>query len=188
MRRRIFIAINLPEDIKKKLSDYQNKWPELPARWTKKENIHITLSFLGAILDEELLEVIKIVQETTSRHEPFFVTLNKIIYGPPRGTPRMIWAEGEKSEELGGLQRDFGGALAGLSSETENKKSRGYMPHITLARLKEWEFRKIEPEERPEINEEINLSFEVNSIEVMESVLKRGGPEYIILESCQLKS
>jgi len=32
------------------------------------------------------------------------------------------------------------------------------------------------------------LSFEVNSIEIMESELKRGGSEYAVLESCLLKS
>jgi len=56
-----------------------------------------------------------------------------------------------------------------------------------LARIRTWEFREIEPEEEPEVNEEINLTFEVNSIEVMESQLKRGGAEYTVLESCQLK-
>ena len=32
----------------------------------------------------------------------------------------------------------------------------------------------------------IDLTFEVNSIEIMESGLKRGGPEYTILESAVL--
>ncbi len=76
----------------------------------------------------------------------------------------MIWVVGEKIEEL------------------------NFSPHITLGRIRTWEFRRIEPEERPEVNEEINLNFEVNSIEVMESTLKRGGAEYTILESCPLKS
>ena len=163
MRHRIFIAINLPEDVKKKLADYQLKWPELPARWTKKENLHITLEFLGETTDEELLEILKNTKETAEKHKPFSVNFKKIIYGPPRGVPRMIWATGEKIKEF------------------------NFSPHITLARLKTWEFNKMEPEEKPEINEEINLTFEVNSIEVMESDLKRGGPEYIILESCPLK-
>ena len=44
----------------------------------------------------------------------------------------------------------------------------------------------IEPEERPEINEDIDLIFTVESIEVMESELKRGGPVYTILESHEL--
>jgi len=42
---RIFIAINLPANLKKELSMAQNRWPELPARWTKPENLHITLLF-----------------------------------------------------------------------------------------------------------------------------------------------
>lgn len=63
MRHRVFIAINLPEDIKQKLSEYEIKWPELPCRWTKKENLHITLAFLGYTTDEELVEVCKITKE-----------------------------------------------------------------------------------------------------------------------------
>ena len=192
MRHRVFIAINLPEDIKEKLTDYQAKWPELPIRWTKKDNLHITLMFLGYLSDEELLEVLKSTKEAVSKHQPFFINLKKIIYGPPKKLPpRMIWAEGEKSKELGKLQKDLENSL--LSSEALAKEdltieARPYAPHITLGRIKAWEFRKIEPEERPEVNEEINLNFEVNSIEVMESELKRGGPEYTILESCPLKS
>ena len=59
--------------------------------------------------------------------------------------------------------------------------------HITLARIKEWEWRAIEPEERPEVNENIDAIFTVESIEVMESELKRGGPRYTIIESNQLQ-
>ena len=203
MRHRIFIAINLPEDIKKKLIDYQAKWPELPIRWTKKENLHITLIFLGYLSDEELLEVLKSTKEAVSKHQPFFINLKKIIYGPPKKMPpRMVWAEGEKSEELGKLQKDLENALASseafspaeaLAKEDSISEARPYASHITLGRIKTWEFRQIEPEEKPEVNEEIfppagGLNFEVNSIEVMESELKRGGPEYAILESCPLKS
>ncbi|MCJ7787087.1 RNA 2',3'-cyclic phosphodiesterase, partial [Patescibacteria group bacterium] len=88
MNHRVFIAINLPENIKKKLTDYQLKWPELPCRWTKKENLHITLAFLGYLTDEELFEVCKITKEVALRHEPFFINLNKILYGPPKQPPR----------------------------------------------------------------------------------------------------
>lgn len=186
MRHRIFIAINLPENVKKQLSDFQYKWLELPARWTKKENLHITLAFLGYLTDEEMLEVCKITQGIACRHQPFSINLNKIIYGPPKKTPpRMIWVEGKESKELGKLQNDLNNLLQNVPVQ---KESRAYSPHITLARIKEWEFRRIEPEERPEVNEDISLNFEVNSIEVMESDLKRGGPEYVILESIPFKS
>lgn len=154
MGHRIFIAINLPEDIKKKLENYQSKWPELPIRWTKKENLHITLEFLGYITDEELLKTFQNTKELALKHKPFFITLNKICYGPPSSStenriPKMIWITGEKCQEF------------------------NLLPHITLGRIRTWEFRQIELEERPEVSEEINLTFEVNSIEVMESELKK---------------
>ncbi len=180
MQHRIFIAINLPENIKNRLSEYEAKYLELPCKWTRKENIHITLAFLGYLADEELLDVCRITEEVAMRHEPFLINLKKVIYGPPKAIPRMVWAEGEKSEELARLQKD-------LENSLESEKGSGYTPHITLGRLKQWEFSKIETEERPVINEDMNLSFEAKSIEIMESNLKRGGPEYIVLESFQLK-
>jgi len=189
MRHRIFIAINLPKEIKRELEKYQSKWPELPIRWTKAENLHITLAFLGYISDEELVEVLRITKEVAQRHQPFSITINKILYGPPKKMPpRMVWAEGEKSEELGKLQKDIENSI--FSSQikiTTEKENKPYAPHITLGRIKQWEFRQIEPDEKPEINEDVSLVFDVNSIEVMESQLKRGGSEYTILESIPLK-
>ena len=179
-RRRIFIAINLPEDIRKKLADFRKNWPELPIRWTKPNNLHITLDFLGYITDEELVEICKITKEAASKNSPFFVNLNKICYGPTdKKPPRMVWAMGEKSEEFASLRDDLDKSLA-VSEKRE------FSPHITLGRIKQWEWKRIEPEERPTIEEEINLRFSVESIEIMESVLKKTGPEYTIFESAEL--
>ena len=187
MQHRIFIAINLPEDIKKKLADCQGKWPELPIRWTKKENLHITLVFLGYLNDEELLEVCKITKEVASRNQSFSVNLNKICYGPPKKMPpRMVWVEGEKSEEFTSLREDLEKSLMTSEEVHFSSEKRAFSPHITLGRIKVWEFRQIAPEERPKVSEEISLNFEVNSIEVMESQLKRGGSEYSVLESYPL--
>jgi len=185
MRHRVFIAINLPAEIKRELANFQSKWPELPVRWVRLENLHITLAFLGYLSDEELVEVLKITKEAAQRNSAFQINLVKICYGPPKKMPpRMIWVEGEKSKELGKLQGDLENSLAGRI--TYKEESRPYTPHITLGRIRQWEFRQIEPEERPEVNEEISLSFGIKSIEVMESQLKKGGAEYTILESAQL--
>lgn len=179
-RRRVFIAINLSGDIKKKLAEFQKKRSELPVRWTKSENLHITLDFLGYLRDEELLEVSKTVKEVALKHTPFEIKLTKICYGPTdKKPPRMIWALGERSEEFSVLKENLDKIL-GVS------EGRVFSPHITLGRLRQWEWRRIEPEERPVVDEEINLSFLVESIEVMESVLKKAGVEYAILESLPL--
>ena len=179
MMHRIFIAINLPEDIKKQLIGYQKKieglfQPPVPIRWTHKDNLHITLEFLGNLSEDELMKVCQDTEEFAKNHKPFTITLDKISYGPPYqnkfGTgqapklPRMIWVSGEKIAEL------------------------NLVPHITLGRIKMWEFRQIEPDERPDVSREIGLGFEINSLEVMESQLKKVGPDYTILESCPLKN
>ncbi|MEK7562491.1 MAG: RNA 2',3'-cyclic phosphodiesterase, partial [Patescibacteria group bacterium] len=182
---------------KKKLAIYQKKWPDLPAKWTPKDNLHITLEFLGDLTDVEIGEVCKIVNEVAKRHKNFDIVLNKVLYGPPnppsrkasdgRGKmpPRMVWVEGEKSDELLDLKNDLQECLLEKVSYRP-EAGRGFATHITLARILEWEFRKIEPEERPEINEEIDYNIPVESIEVMESELHRGGPVYTILESHEL--
>ena len=200
MQRRIFVAINLTEKIKNKLACYQDEIEELflsqqsessgtgPIRWTKKENLHITLEFLGHLADEELIELCQKTKKIASGKEFFNIRLNKICYGPPdkkqnrtprsmspsnsflrssgflkeNRTPRMVWVTGEKIKEF------------------------NLVPHITLGRIRAWEFKRLEPEERPEINREIDLDFEVKSIEIMESQLKRSGMEYITLESFPL--
>jgi 2'-5' RNA ligase len=186
MRHRIFIAINFPEEIKRKLKGSQSQWPELPIRWTKPENLHITLVFLGYLSDEDLLEVCNITKEVAKRNKSFLINLKKICYGPPKKMPpRMVWVEGEKSQELGILRDDLEQSL--LENVHFHKEKRAFSPHITLGRIRRWEWKKIEPEERPEVNEELNLTFEVNSIEIMESKLKRGGAEYTVLESAPLK-
>lgn len=188
-RHRIFIAINLSEDVKNKLAEYQEKWPELASavRWTKKDNLHITLIFLGYLNDEEVLEVSKIIKEAAETRSPFLVNLSKICYGPPKKMPpRMVWAVGESFSELTSLHNNLSKVLEGPSFQQSLQQH--FSLHITLGRIKSFEWRRIEPEERPEVDEDIDLSFEVSSIELMESELKRGGPEYTIIESFLLSN
>lgn len=191
MKHRTFVAINLPERVKKELNSQQDRiesmfsgFGENLIRWTKERNLHITLVFLGYISDQELMEIFKITKEAASCHKPFFLNLTNVFYGPPKKMPpRMVWAEGEKSEELGKLQKDLENSLLDNSGLNEAKP---YSPHITLGRIKTWQWKRIEPEERPEIETDISLKFPVESIEIMESQLKKGGPEYTILESIPL--
>ena len=191
MKRRIFIAINFPEKIKKNLLSHQEEIGSLfsqgVVRWGKEDNLHLTLVFIGYVSDQEVGEACKTVKEVAGRHSSFSLAFNRIGYGPPKKMPpRMIWAEGEALRELSSLKEDLENSLSnsGICFEAENREFR---PHVTLGRIRTWEWKKIDPEERPSVEREISLDFEVKSIEAMESRLKRGGAEYAILESAQLK-
>jgi 2'-5' RNA ligase len=201
---RIFIAVNLPEKLKKELSVLQDRWPELPARWTKTENLHTTIIFLGNTNDQEVFDICEIITQVAKRHEPFDLSLEKISYGPIKNLqvagpfvedevrhnfklPRMIWMTGEKSPELGRLQKDLESALYEFcGGEYRKGEDYGFAPHITLARLQQAGLAQMEAEEIPVIDEIMKRTFLVESIEVMESELKRGGPVYTILESLKL--
>ena len=181
MMHRIFLAINLPRKIRVELLGYKERWPELPARWTTPDNLHVTLVFLDNTSDKELKKVQTIAREVASNHKIFSFSLSQIVYGPTEKQPRMIWIKGETPKELLLLQRNLAEAL-------RYKEERSFSIHITLARLNAWEFQKIEPEERPEIQEEISLTISVSSLEIMESKLKRTGAEYNVIESMPLSS
>lgn len=185
VKHRIFIAINIPNGIKQKLLDVKAYWQDLPARWTKPENIHITLVFIGYVTADELKNIDRIVTEVSERHIAFELKLTKILLGPPRRPPRMVWAEIEKNPELLELQRDLENALYETPDTGYRKKeNRPWSPHITLSRFDPREFQG----EGYDRNETIDLklSFPVRSIEIMGSVLKRTGAEYEIVQSISL--
>lgn len=184
-KRRIFIAINLPSEVKRKLLSYQRQWQDLPVRWIKPDNLHITLVFIGYINDEELLEICKATHQVAERHKAFNINLERVLLGPPNRPPRMIWAEGEISKELARLRNDLEKTLLDSAGSGYNRREpRAFRPHITLARIKQREWKKLAP--KPEIKQALAASILVGSIEVMESQLKKTGAEYSILESIKL--
>jgi len=179
-RHRIFIAINLDNGLKKTLAKYATSWPELPARWTKTENLHITLEFLGQLDSQEVADLSRILNEIAKDHQMFSLNFKKIAYSDQKFPPRMVWAFADDSEELINLKNDI---LKNIGAMEQNK----FTPHITLARIKKWGFKNMEREEIPIIDEDIDFIANVTSIEIMESILKKGGPEYIVLESILLQ-
>ncbi|MCD6500728.1 RNA 2',3'-cyclic phosphodiesterase [bacterium] len=192
--KRIFIAINLPEKIKTELENLEKELDSLfpeeanrgVVRWVKKENLHLTLLFIGSVEDEKIPKIRQIVKNIAEAQKPFSLKFKKVCYGPPKQIPpRLIWIELEKKPELLNsaekLKKEM--AKSGILRKVEKRE---FSPHITLGRIRTWQWRRIEPEERPEIEKEISLDFEVKSIEIMESKLKRTGAEYTILESIAL--
>lgn len=184
MNKRIFIAINLPEKVKKRLKEFQEKYNYLPVRWTKEPSLHLTLIFIGYVSDEQMLEVCRAAREVAVKFEPFNINFRKIILGPPGKPPRMIWLEGEANKELSEFKNQLEEVLIGCDSGFSHRETRPFKPHITLARIKMEQWRQLET--KPVVEENFEAQVPVASIEVMESDLKRDGAEYAVLESCAM--
>lgn len=188
MLHRIFIAINIPDKTKKALLAYREKWPELPARWVKPENLHIILVFLGNTSDKELETMNVLCREIAKKHAPFSFSFSSLSYGPSPIEPRMVWLKGSPSRELLKLQKDLEKSLESLKNPAFVSKKLPFRLHLTLGRLNEFEFRNLDLEERPDIQKEVSFEIPVNSFEIMESKLGRGGTEYSAIESFALNA
>ncbi|MFH1129498.1 MAG: RNA 2',3'-cyclic phosphodiesterase [Patescibacteria group bacterium] len=190
-KKRLFIAINLPETVKDKLFDWELKLEKeyelgefrgKNINWVIKKNLHITLVFIGNATDDETYGIAKTIRDVAKNHQQFFVNLDKIILGPSDGSARMFWAQGGKSQELAELQFDLEESLD--IGDNPQKEARAFSPHVTLARLKSNVSKIIK--EKGIIEKKINYQIPIESIELMQSTLGRSGPEYTTLELVEL--
>jgi 2'-5' RNA ligase len=183
IKKRIFIAVNLPTIAREALLFEQKDFAsDLPVRLTGEDNLHITLCFLGSIKEKQISKVCEILREIVEKHIEFSISLDRIDYGPPDIIPpRMVWAIGSENNELSEINKELEQKLLGRKSHPD------FLTHITLGRIREWQWRQIEPEERPMIEKDILINFRVKSIDLMESRLRRTGAEYSILKSFPLK-
>lgn len=198
MKKRIFISLNLPTDIKNRLVVEQQEIDRQfayfcgnsPIKWTKKDNLHITLFFVGYMEINDLPEIFKIVENAANKFKVFEIKLKDIIYAPlNKMPPKMVWVRGESSEELLRLQKILETSLLSNTNvvlENEEGINKNFTPHITLGRIAQWQWSRLDPEEIPALNKDFLYSFNADSIKVMESQLKRGGAEYSILKSFSL--
>lgn len=202
MKNRIFIAINLPLDIKKQLLIYQQEIDKLfvedqglsfhPIKWVKQDNLHITLIFIGQINQPKLINVAKIVQQIKSNYNSFPIELFEITYGPPgnydfetKKIPRMIWVNVKCPKELFSFQMELRQKLEAQNIIQKGLKNK-FSVHITLGRINQWQWKTIEPDQRPIIKKHISLNCPINSIEIMNSKLSSRGAQYTVYKSFKL--
>lgn len=180
MQRKIFVGIDLPKEVKKRLMQKVAKWKDLPVRWSREENLHITLSFLGHVDDELLFDICEKVREAVQNMDAFDIDMDRIELGPEQGKDaKMFWFAGEASDELKNLQEKIEKELGFFH---ESKKV--FRPHITLGRIKQYGWQRLE--EIPQIKEEFHVSVPVDSVEVIESLVEEGKRKFVTIESCSL--
>ncbi len=180
--KRLFIAINLPMELKRELANVEKEvnsaFPEEIAnaglfKWVEIENLHLTLKFIGEKGDSQIPKIVENIENIVKKHKAFEIKAERICYDAEKMPPRLIWLETARNRELESLAKDLGA-------------EKNFIGHITLARIKAWFFKQIDQEEQPNIARDFPAQIPVNSIELMESVLKKTGPEYIVLQSFKL--
>jgi len=129
MIHRLFVAIDFPQEIIKKLTSLCFGVPG--AGWTPEKQLHLTLRFIGevdGVLSKEIKEDLKNVEGNS-----FSMRLKGFGHFPPKKAPRVLWAGIETNDTLVQLRNRVNSVLVRLGLEPEHRK---YSPHVTIARLK----------------------------------------------------
>jgi 2'-5' RNA ligase len=135
---RAFIAIDLPEDVRVAIDDAQTRLKQahvgVKISWTKVENLHLTLQFLGYI-EEAVIEKIKsALQSVAAQHPPFEVLVRGAGAFPNENRPRVIWVG---CDDLEGRLKALAGAVqAAMEPLGFQPEHREFSAHLTLGRVK----------------------------------------------------
>ncbi|MFA4907934.1 MAG: RNA 2',3'-cyclic phosphodiesterase [archaeon] len=173
--RRAFIAVNLPGSVKEKIfREFSQEFPKEKFKSVEMENLHFTLVFLGNASEEKLGEI-----RITLRKINGFGEFGIGLEGTGSFGTMLVWIRiAEGKEKIAELHSRICG-LIGI-------RGGGFSAHLTVARN-----RRANPKEFAEVMKRVSAkkfqeSFEVKSVELMESVLSTRGPEYKIIESFAL--
>lgn len=200
-KQRIFIAIQVPEELKNTAEFYLKPFlNDRNIRIPKREGWHITLVFCGYLDDEEIEELKKIIKNVSSEFKPFEISPSKILFAP-LSRPRMIWltfsAEGGSAsggkKSFAELKNNIKNAIVSCQKQglfrSFRKENRESSPHLTLSRFEEYYFNNIKkflPDAGIDLTKE-TAPFLIGSVDIMESHLSRIGAEYEVISKIILK-
>lgn len=142
---RLFAAVEIGAVAQSRVADEQTRLMETmrasSIRWTKRDQLHITLTFIGEVPEGRAAKIVESMREAIP-HPPFRFELAGIGAFPPRGAPRALWI-GVKSgaEQVIRVQSLVADRLEALGVEREH---RPFSPHLTLGR-----WRDSRPSDRP---------------------------------------
>jgi len=139
---RSFIAIELSESIKKELAQLQEELKSCSAdvKWTKPENIHLTLKFLGSVDEVQINQIKSILDKVASNCKPFKISLFKIGCFPKLDYPRVVWVGIDKGcSDAEAIAKDIEEDLSKIGF---TKEKRSFSAHLTLGRVRSGKNRK----------------------------------------------
>jgi 2'-5' RNA ligase len=104
------------------------------ATFTRPENLHVTVAFLGNIEDGKVADLAASLAEIARTHPPFPVRLEGLGSFPPHRPPRVVFADiTEGRNDFIRLAQSVSSACEKLGFDPER---RAFRPHVTLARIK----------------------------------------------------
>jgi RNA 2',3'-cyclic 3'-phosphodiesterase len=169
-RLRLFCALTLPETVLDRIVEWQSGLPaeHYGLRIVPRDNLHVTLAFLGARPAEELEAIAGELQEAATAAGP--VRLRPRRYRTTRSAGMLVF-------------EDIGAAATELAADVHERlrrlgvyepERRKWLPHVTVARFREKSRLELEP---PTLD-----AFSPSGAAVYLSRLRPTGAEYVVVQ------
>ena len=179
---RLFIAVNLPEEIKNNILEARDSLERenADAKWAAGENYHITLKFLGEVKEETIPAITGAMAAAAEGFGQFEVSFSGIGGFPDIIRPKVIWAGVEDgADRLKSLAEKVDLEVSKLGFKPEK---RPFSAHLTIARVRSLRninglTKKIEQYEKSGFGK-----YTLNEIFLMQSTLSLQGPVYTCLK------
>lgn len=182
---RLFAAIPVPEPALSELSDILEglRAKGWPVRWVRRDGLHITLKFYGAVAEEDVSTVETALGRATESVGSFRLCGARVEAFPPGRRARVVWMSLAASRDLELLQ---GRVERGNAAESQPVERRPFRPHITLGRVEQGA--RLPPSALTGPVVQGDIGFLADRVVLFESRSGRGGSVYTPRLTIGLKS
>jgi len=140
MGKRVFFALDIDDATRRRIVAASDPLMSLPGKinWTRPENLHVTMNFIGDTPDERIAELCGLATEAAERWDDggdgVTFTVGPLVCFPPGRRTRMIWAPlRQGADAAASLHAALNQALADAGWPSESRPFKG---HVTVARIK----------------------------------------------------
>jgi 2'-5' RNA ligase len=189
---RLFIAINLPGAERRAIAEatapLRDAAPSVG--WVDETRLHLTLKFIGERPADAAAALAAALRGAAAPHAPLTLEIGGLGAFPTKRRPRLIWLGVAPDPKLELLHHDVEAACAALGYDVEG---RAFRPHLTLGRVRQHarggagvDAAAAAALARSAREVQDRWTAEVRSVDLMESVLGKGGPRYTLVDAAPL--
>lgn len=187
---RLFVAIQLPEPVRGALRETQTQLKSVlsprSVAWTRPENLHLTLRFLGNVDAVRLPDLRKSLRDAVAANAPFEAVCGQLGCFPNLRFPRVIWAGVQDADDrLRKLHHAINHTVGRVAERPAEKRFTG---HVTLGRPK-----TIQPSDAQQLARFVAAAsgrlfgeWRVTEVELIQSRLSPEGSRYTTLDAFPL--
>jgi 2'-5' RNA ligase len=188
---RLFVALPLPDDLRSAVIALQTRLSSRLSsnalKWVKKDQLHLTLAFLGNVEAERDDALKASLAQACSAHAAMNLSLEGAGCFPHARRPNVLWVG--LSGETGALSSLAASVRSATESFSERPDKKAFNPHLTIARLKE-----APPRELARVGASMQTlqleplgQWRADHVELMRSELLREGARHTVLQRVELK-